>query len=297
MKHSNLNKMKQFITCVVLIMGLTMYSQEDISFSFENPQITNDGADNFYEVDVMMKITSSGSLKLGSGQLYFNYNTAAFGENIGNTSAFQVSFPDTNDIIAQKLDAAPVPFYGDFITNNNTNSRVSWAFSQKYSSVTITNDNVLTASKRLIHLKLKFVDVGEEPMLSFEDGNAFDDLFFTACGSASNSDFESHDCTNFSGIQLTNDTFDNNNAVLGTDEFIDKLTEFSVYPNPANNLLFVDINKSSTYKLIDMLGKTITAGILVTGENSISLKKYNAGVYFIHVTSDFKVYTKRVIRE
>lgn len=295
MKNYKIEMIKKIITSVVLIVGLIGHSQEDILFSFDNVETTNDGVDNFYEVDVMLKTTTAGTFKLGSGQLYFNYNTAAFGSNIGNTAAFDVSYPD-DYIIAQKIAAFAVPFYGDFEINNNLTSRVSWGFDQVYSSLTIANDNVGPTSAKLIHIKFKYIDVNEDPMLEFHSGGVFEDLFFTACGSEPGSGVTAgEDCENYPNIQLTNDTFNNNN-VLGTDN-INSLVEFSIFPNPTKGLVHVNINKASEYKFIDMLGKIVVTGILSQGKNELHLENYEGGVYFLHISNNSKVFVKKIILE
>ena len=68
----------------------SLYGQ-DIHFTFANAQNTNDGSNDFYEVDVLIKSTVD--FKLGSGLLYFNYNTAAFGPNVSANGKLEYTQP------------------------------------------------------------------------------------------------------------------------------------------------------------------------------------------------------------
>ena len=112
MKHNYIKTTKRAVTFVVLLLGLVTYSQ-DIHFTFENAQNTNDGVDDFYDVDVMIQtINTTGTFKLGSGQLYFNYSTAAFGTNVFGSGGFYVPHPNPDYIAGQYIDAAAADIYG-----------------------------------------------------------------------------------------------------------------------------------------------------------------------------------------
>jgi hypothetical protein len=132
-----------------LLAGLASYAQ-DIHFTFANAQNTNSDGNDYYEVDVMMQtINTTGSFKLGSGQLYFTYNTAAFGTNVNASSSFEVTQEDSYTC-GQGIDlVASIKIYGGFTTNDNTTSRVSWAFSQTFSSSTFAADNINEEAKKL----------------------------------------------------------------------------------------------------------------------------------------------------
>ena len=74
MKNNYLTYVKSFTTLAFILIGLISFSQ-NIQFTFANAQNTNDGANDYYEVDVMIQtIDGQSDFKLGSGQIYFNYN-------------------------------------------------------------------------------------------------------------------------------------------------------------------------------------------------------------------------------
>ncbi|MBW1296398.1 immunoglobulin-like domain-containing protein [Aquimarina litoralis] len=200
--------MKKNTLLTLLMLLTTIVGAQDITFTFENARNTNDGTDDFYEADIY--IASTSDFKLGSGQIYFNYNTAAFGENIDANNNFEYLQPD-GSILAEVY---VLPAYSSFIANDNTSSRVSTSFQQGLSSGAITDNNVTSTPKHLFSIKIKYADINEEPMITFETGAVFLDQFFTACGPTT---FGFPDCTDNPGVQITNDTFDSSGATIVVD--------------------------------------------------------------------------------
>lgn len=286
------------LSLALLLISAFGYTQDPmILFSFDNPNITNDGVDDYYEIDVMIETTNTVpvSFKLGSGQLYFNYNTAAFGSNIVSNNGLDISYPEGEYIAGQYVDGGPpLPIYSNFIENDNTSSRFSWAFSQTYSESTFANDNVTSTPTKLCHLKLKFVDVNAPPMLTYEDGGTFDDQFFTACGSENSGPFDTADCTNYPGNQITDDTFDSSTPTLSIDN-LDPLVNLNLFPIPTKGLLYVQIAENSDYAVTDLNGKLVTKGVFLNGTNQIDLSKYEAGVYFLRIENEDRIRTEKVI--
>ncbi|OAB78689.1 T9SS type A sorting domain-containing protein [Cochleicola gelatinilyticus] len=196
-------KTKILVTLIVLCsFGL---AAQDIHFTMDNARITNDGVDDFYEADIYME--SSIDFKLGSGQIYFTYNEAAFGPNISDNGNFDYLQPD-GSILAE---AYGFPAYKDFIQNDNTTFRVSTAFQQGVSSGTITENNVTAMPKHLFSIKIRYIDAAQDPTICFETQPVFLDQFYTACGPETTG---FPNCTNEPGIQLFNDTFDCAGATL-----------------------------------------------------------------------------------
>ena len=212
--------MKKLLLIAVAIFTNQLFSQ-NISFSFVNARNTNDGTNDFYEADIY--IASDTDFIVGSGQIYFNYNTAAFGENVHANSNFTMETPDgcILDIAFGSGIFAPVG-YKDFIVNDNTTSRVSTSFQQSssvfaFNSSGITS-NITSTPTHLYSIKFKYVDVNESPDISFESADLFTNQFFTACGPSTGSDASDvpADCTNHPGTQITGDTFDSTGATLPT---------------------------------------------------------------------------------
>ena len=293
---NNYSKMIRSLSSLLLIfMSLISYSQ-DIHFTFANAQNTNDGVDDYYEVDVMIQtINSTGSFKLGSGQLYFNYNTAAFGTNVFANSGVTITQPNPDYICGQYVDIAAAGIYYNFTLNDNTISKLSWAFSQFYSSATFADDNVGETPVKLIHLKFKYIDINELPMVLFEDGGSFGDQFFTACGPDPGGILEPATCGVNPGIQLLNDTFDSGGATLKDKDFA-LLTGITLYPNPTNGILNIEgdtskIQSIAIYNIVGQHVKTISNQF-----KTIDIGNLESGLYLLKVAGDSMSFTTRVIK-
>lgn len=63
--------------------------------------------------------------------------------------------------------------------------------------------------------------------------------------------------------------------------------ELTVYPNPANNVVNVDVNYTGsdvvTVSILDIVGKEVATETLMNGKNTIDISHLNAGVYFYAV--------------
>ena len=72
---------------------------------------------------------------------------------------------------------------------------------------------------------------------------------------------------------------------------VDETTEdvgFAVYPNPANNILFVETRRATslqnpTYRITNVLGQTVLSGNINTETQQIDIKELPSGMYFINV--------------
>ncbi len=232
-RYNTLTKRLFFLFFGILTQSLVF--AQAISFSFSNAATTNDGSDSFYEIDVL--VASDADFKLGSGQLYFNYNTAAFGENIQTSGNLEFLRPD-GSILAEQIGTAPFIFdiYKDFIQNDNTTSRVSISFQQNITAQFIPANNITSVPTLLCRLKIRFQDPVEAPMLCFEDQAPFDNQFFSAC--ANDGSTASADCTNYAGTQITDDSFDCTIDTLSANDF-EVEAILSVYPNPNRGVIYV----------------------------------------------------------
>ena len=294
---------KQILVLIMAFMiGIIGYSQ-NIQISIANAQNTNDGANDYYEADITIQtIDGQADFKLGSGQLYFNYNTAAFGDDVDANNRFEVTADYGSGYFLGEM-AGFTNFYDITTINDNTTSRVSWAFSQGVSSGAMT-EIVGSTPKLMVHVKFTYVNVSELPMVEFETNEAIVsnvlDQFYTACGPF-DSAATTLDCTadvdpqNVNN-QFENATLDSSGATLSAINS-DLVQVLSVYPNPANETMYVNINRKSQYSMIDLFGKIVKTGKVEPGENELDLKNYQAGIYFLKIKNDSGSVIKKVIKE
>jgi len=105
-------------------------------------------------------------------------------------------------------------------------------------------------------------------------------------------------------IHLINDaSYTNGNAfairmnmgVLGLDE--EAKVEISVFPNPANEVINISLNKevSATLTLLDVSGKVVKTQALNGISTSINTASLNSGVYFVTINDGTSVSTQKVV--
>jgi hypothetical protein len=74
------------------------------------------------------------------------------------------------------------------------------------------------------------------------------------------------------------------------------LTGVTVYPNPANDVLSVKgLKNNATLTLVDAQGKTIATQAVEAGVATMNIDQVNAGVYFLHITSNNETSVQRVV--
>ncbi len=78
----------------------------------------------------------------------------------------------------------------------------------------------------------------------------------------------------------------------------------NVYPNPADNVLYVQISNGSKtftgvqYNITDLMGKVITRGIVTSSNQAINIKDLAGGGYFLNIYQEGKLLeTKKVIKK
>lgn len=277
--------MKQKLLIFALLFG--MFSQaQDLTFTFANAVITTDGANDFYEVDVLLESTAD--FKLGSGQLYFNYSTTAFGDNISANTKIEYTQPISYILGQENI----LPIYGSFVQNDNTTSRVSLSWQQALSSGAISPENVTATPALLFHIKIEYADVNQDPMFSFETDPLFLDQTFTACGPTS---FATSDCTSFPGIQLLNDTFDSSGATLSIDN--KQILNIKLYPNPTQDEFRIDgLIENSSLDIYNLNGVLIFTQNDYRGE-LVNVSKLSTAVYFVKISNYNGTITKRLIKK
>ncbi|WP_422107124.1 choice-of-anchor Q domain-containing protein [Winogradskyella sp.] len=268
----------------------------NVTLAFANAQITNDGTDDFYEADIM--ISSTSDFYVGSGQVYLDYNTAAFGDNVSTNSTLEYSQPD-GSILGHSWPGVPfpTPAYKDFVHNDNTTSRVSLSFQQNIALVgleTATELVVTTTPKVLFHIKIRYADVNEDANICFYSDGVFQDQFFTACGGTTTAD-----CTNTPGVQIMDDTYDCSQSAPSTLTIAEVENDtLLLYPNPVKTSFYIKGLKTiGAVRVYDINGRLILQMDNVEGEQAIDMSAHEDGIYLVEVTTENLSVTKRLIKK
>lgn len=183
--------MRQLILLIALTSLFQKATSQDVTFTFINAQNTNDGTFDYYEADI--QIASTAGFSLASGLLYINYNTNAFGNNVHANGNLTVTHP-TNYVVGSQTFGTNN--YKDFVVNDNSDSRFGFSFQANLPEAFI-GTNITSTAANLIHIKIKYQNVAQDPSICFESTPPLDDQFYTG-----------------GGAQITEDNFDCSGASL-----------------------------------------------------------------------------------
>jgi hypothetical protein len=196
-----MKKNNYFLFALFILLGVLKINAQAITYSFANAQITNDGMDDFYEADILLSTDTD--FKLGIGQFFLNYNTAAFGTNINASGNLVFSHPDGagGTYILDERFGGILDVYVPTVGDNNS-SRIGIAWTQGLGAVAIPTTTAAGSPHLLLHLKIKYIDVNQDPMISFDP--SFEDLTFNADTNPGSGD----------GTQITDDTYNSTGSAL-----------------------------------------------------------------------------------
>ncbi|WP_422106262.1 BspA family leucine-rich repeat surface protein [Winogradskyella sp.] len=262
-----------------------------ITLSFANARMTSDDTDYYYEADIM--IESDEDFYVGSGLLYLDYNTAAFGEHVQANGHIEYSQPE-GSILGYSFGAS-TPAYKYFIKNDNTGSRVALSFQQNIALEgleTVSELQITATPKLLMHIKLRYADVNADANVCFFSDGLFQDQFYTACGGGTIAD-----CIYAPGVKIIDDSYDCSGAVvsrLGTTVYNE--ASVGLYPNPTRDHFYIEgIEGSYTVNVYDLKGRRILSLEDVT-DNAVDMRPYDNGLYFIELVTASGAIFKRLIK-
>jgi surface protein len=105
-----------------------------------------------------------------------------------------------------------------------------------------------------------------------------------------------------SGFSLNSALTQSNHPVWGTcpnisvsENEID--SELNAFPNPTQDILYVQAPKNSSLLLMDMNGKTLTQLTTESVKTSIDMSSYAQGVYMLQIQTEEAVETRRIVRK
>jgi hypothetical protein len=266
---------------------------QTVTFSFANAKMT-DGSGGagttHYEVDVML--TTDTDFKLGIGQIYIDYNTAAFGTSIagGNLTTNHPAGSETGYILDTRVFGGFANFYNALNVVDNTTSKVSIDWNQAQTASNLPAANVTSAGSPtlLIHLTIQYIDNTQDPGITF-DAVLSDNLSNTAGDGALG--------TGSPSVNITNDSYDSSGAKLAntwtgtTDTDWDTTTNWSLgsVPTGTSTVIIADVaNAPVASGAISVDEMTLNAGSKLTVNGAVtnnSTMIINSGASLIAQTS------------
>jgi len=87
---------------------------------------------------------------------------------------------------------------------------------------------------------------------------------------------------------VTNTTLNTIAAPQGIQHLTNGELKASVFPNPASNNIYVEVNESGSFRaeLFDLLGRTVVTSESATGRATINVKNVPAGMYLLRLSND-----------
>lgn len=197
----NLSCRRTLLIFALACAGSFSMNSQTIAYAFANAQNTNDGMDDYYEADIVL--TTNTDFKLGAGQFYLDYNTAAFGTSIhgGNLTFTHPVGAVTNYVLDEQIFGGALNGYS-IVNANSTTSKLSISWSTAIAGQVSTNITSAGSPNLICHIKIKYVDVNESPNISFDVTTSPDAV--TSFGLTFTD----------GGTQLTDDSYDSSGAVL-----------------------------------------------------------------------------------
>jgi hypothetical protein len=73
---------------------------------------------------------------------------------------------------------------------------------------------------------------------------------------------------------------------------LQKNKNIKVYPNPSSNFIYVESEKSTTYKIYNQVGILVKTGILTEGKNELAISEFANGLYILTIDNHYSYIIK-----
>jgi Endonuclease I/Secretion system C-terminal sorting domain len=154
-----------------------------------------------------------------------------------------------------------------FVNDGNTEIKM-YQFSSLDTNIAINADTVKIAMGESAYLKLKLnvnsLAASKTSIVNF-NSNLFNGLSF-----------------------VFNYSIDSLKSGINTN----RKNKFNVYPNPASNILFLDLDENKSYQIFNQLGAKVQEGELSIGKNSININTLKNGMYILMLGNTYSYFIK-----
>lgn len=241
-------------------------------------------------------VTIGDSSSMGDG---IENNTLVTTANISEVTSLTVNELSISDLTGIEAFAALI-----FLDcNNNSLSSLNSSNNMNLEQLYCSSNNLSGSLDVSAHTSLTSMDVSDNnlTLLNVKNGNNSNFTYFAADANPNLTcivvDVLDYSTTNWTSIDTTS-TFVNSQeecASLGV-EGIETLN-VSIYPNPSKGTFTIEVLEASDLILYSAIGKEVFRKPLKSGQNQINAINLSRGLYFVNVTSNEKVMTKKLISE
>jgi len=178
--------MKKYLILIAL-WGVVTLNSTSITFNFDNIQITGE-TEKILEFDIMAKAGEVGT-RIGSNQIYLQYNTQAFGENIFLNNNVEIT---KGSLLIGEL-VAGVPLYNELNFADNAVNTIGIQAEYIFSTLPDLANELLTEYNDLFHIAITIQDT------SYSSGILFDQSLMIG------QQYESNNSTIYDPVQIDGD--------------------------------------------------------------------------------------------
>jgi hypothetical protein len=68
-----------------------------------------------------------------------------------------------------------------------------------------------------------------------------------------------------------------------------------IYPNPANDKLYIETVKPSTFEIFNLLEKKVYQQEAIPGTRKVDVSTWRSGIYIVNIESNQQVYVQKLI--
>ena len=76
-----------------------------------------------------------------------------------------------------------------------------------------------------------------------------------------------------------------------------QINEINLFPNPAQQVLFLNNNPIGVYRIYDLSGKLITENSLFNSNTSIDVDYLQNGLYMLEINNEGKLFRSKFIKD
>lgn len=165
-------------------------------------------------------------------------------------------------------------------------------YQQSIDDINILSDNKILVTGYITDFILKLNEDGSQDT-SFDVGTGFNNVTRSSYEQTDGQILVGGAFTQYQGFSTTAVARILGNSVLSTEEF--NTNSFSIYPNPANEIINLDIDKSFNYNIYNLIGKLLVKG--KSNQKSINVSNLSKGIYLLEIeTFENKIYIQKFIK-